>query len=113
MTPAFLAEYRAKLAHGEEKRRSPATQVRYLAAFSHAFAVAVREWQWCDDNPVKKVVKPKEPRGHVRFLSDEERGLTRSLPTSRNKYLYLIVMLGLATGARKRNYDRCDGLMSI
>ena len=50
-----------------------------------------------------KVAKPKEPRGQVRFLSDEERGLLlEACQSSRNNYLYLIVMLGLATGARKQ-----------
>jgi integrase len=102
ITPALIAEYREKLARGEGKPRGPATQVRYLAALSHAFAVAVREWQWCDDNPVRKARKPKEPRGRVRFLSDDERRrLLAACQTSRNDYLYLLVVLGLATGARK------------
>jgi integrase len=72
-TKALLAEYREKLAQGEEQPRSNATVVRYMAALSHAFTVAVREWGWLDDSPMRKVSKPKEPRGRVRFLSDEER----------------------------------------
>jgi integrase len=64
--------------------------------------MAVREWQWCEDNPVRKVSKLKEPRGRVRFLSDEERQrLLEACKVSRNPYLYTIVVLALATGARR------------
>jgi hypothetical protein len=34
-----------------------------LAALSHAYTVAVREWQWCEDNPVRKISKLREPSG--------------------------------------------------
>lgn len=102
ITPALLTEYREALAQGEEKPRSNATVVRYLAALSHAFTTAVREWQWCEDNPLRKVTKPREPRGRVRFLSDDERQrLLDTCQQSRNPYLHTVVLLALATGARK------------
>ena len=64
--------------------------------------MAVREWQWCEDNPVRKVSKPKEPRGRVRFLSEDERErLLEACKVSRNPYLYIIVVLALSTGARR------------
>jgi integrase len=75
-TPALIAESRDKLLRTPTRRgltAKPATVVRYLAALSHAFTVAVKEWCWIEDNPVLKVIKPKEPRGRVRFLSDDER----------------------------------------
>ena len=68
VSPSLLGETRDKLAQD----RAPATVVRYLAALSHVFTVAVREWGWLEDNPMRKVTKPKEPRGRVRFLSDDE-----------------------------------------
>src|SRR6476620_10473300 len=76
VTPSKIAECRERLltpptARG--KLRSPATAVRYLAVLSHAFSVALREWDWVNDNPLRKVIKPKEPRGRVRFLDDDER----------------------------------------
>src|SRR5205807_3794219 len=72
------------------------------AILSHAFTMAVREWQWCDDNPVCKVRKLKEPRGRVRFLSEEERQrLLESCQVSSNPYLHTIVVLALSTGARR------------
>jgi integrase len=68
-TPALIAEYRDRLKRG----RAGATAVRYLAVLSYAFTVAIREWQWCAGNPVLKITKLREPRGRVRFLSDQER----------------------------------------
>jgi len=98
ITPALVVEHRNILTHG----RANATVNRYLAVLSHAFTVAVKEWQWCDDNPVRKISKPKEPRGRVRFLSDDEREcLLNACKVSRCPYLYTIVVLALSTGARR------------
>ncbi|TDI76988.1 MAG: site-specific integrase, partial [Betaproteobacteria bacterium] len=76
VSPSLLAECRDKLGREITKRskpRSPASVVRYLAALSHTFTIAVKEWGWMEDNPMRKVTKPKESRGRVRFLSDDER----------------------------------------
>jgi site-specific recombinase XerD len=73
VTPALLIEYRDKLARNKARRQSRATVNRWLAVLSHCFTMAVKEGQWCDDNPVRTIRKPKEPRGRVRFLSDQER----------------------------------------
>lgn len=103
LTPPLLAEYRDKLAAGYpgDKPRSPATVVRYLAALSHCLSVAVKEYQWLDDSPMRKVSKPQEPRGRVRFLSDDERAaLLRECQASANPYLYPVVVLALSTGMR-------------
>lgn len=104
VTPSLLAEYRDKLA-GEvtvrRKLRSPASVNRYIAALSHAFTIAVKEWGWMEDSPMRKVTKPREPRGRVRFLSDEERvRLLKSCKESSNPYLYPVVVLALSTGMR-------------
>lgn len=81
--------------------RSPSTVVRYLAALSHAFSIASKEWEWIDDSPMRKVTKPKEPRGRVRFLSEEERErLLQACKKSKNPYLYIVVVLALSTGMR-------------
>lgn len=105
VTPILLAEYRDKLLHTQTRQgtaRSPATVNRSLASLSHAFTIAVREWGWIDDNPLRKVRRLTEPRGRVRFLSDDERArLLDACQQSRNPCLYPAVMLALATGARK------------
>jgi integrase len=51
---------------------------------------------------MRKVSKPKEPRGRVRFLSEEERQrLLTACQVSRNPHLYIVVVLALSCGARK------------
>ena len=105
VTPAVIAEARDKLARGLTVRggpRSPSTVVRYLAALSHAFAVAVKEWGWLEDSPLRKVTKPKEPRGRVRYLGDDERGrLLEECRKSDSPDLYCAVVLALSTGGRR------------
>ena len=66
ITPAVLADARDTLISTPSKNgriKSPATVVRYMAALSHAFTIASNEWQWVDDNPLRRVSKPKEPKG--------------------------------------------------
>lgn len=105
VTPALIAECRDKLIAGKtyrQKKRSPATTNRYLAALSHAFTIAVNEWGWLEINPVSKVKRPTEPRGRVRFLDDDERDrLLASCRASRSKVLYAIVVLAISTGMRQ------------
>jgi len=105
VTPALIAEQRDVLLKGvtvRGRQRSPSTVVRYMAALSHAFSIAVNEWGWLDDSPMRKVKKPKEPTGRVRFLSDDERSnLLKACRRSEYEDLYLIVVLALSTGMRQ------------
>jgi integrase len=105
VTPALIVEKRDKLA-GTLTRAgspfSPSTVVRYLAPLSHAFGIAVREWAWLDDSPMRKVDRPAEPDGRVRFLSDEERErLLTACRASVNPWLYTTVVVSLSTGMRQ------------
>ncbi len=102
----MLAEQRDILAAGTDhtpaKPRSQATVNRYLAVLSHVFSVALKEYGWVEENPLRKVSKGKESRGRVRFLSDGERErLLAACRESTNPDLYLAVVLSLATGARR------------
>lgn len=66
------------------------------------FKIAVNDWQWLEDSPMAKVKKPKEPRGRVRFLDDAERQrFLAACKDSKNKILYLCVILALSTGMRQ------------
>jgi len=106
VTPAMIVQARDELAATPTKRkaknRSNASVVRYMAVLSHCFTMAVKEWGWLDDNPMRKVTKPQEPRGRVRFLSDAERAdLLAACRKSMNPCLYDVVLLALSTGMRK------------
>ena len=88
VTPALIVEHRDKLAQGDAEPRSNATVVRYMAALGHAFTIAVKEWGWLEGSPMRQVMKPKEPRGRVRFLSDDERDqLLEVCKSGQNRYI--------------------------
>jgi len=98
ITPAIIVKCRDELGIG----RTPATVVRYMAALSHAYTIAINEWQWVESSPLSKVKKPKESRGRVRFLSDDERiSLLQACKESNNPYLYICVIFALSTGMRR------------
>lgn len=105
ITPALIAEYRDRLAREGGrygKKPSPATIVRYLAALSAVYSEAEKEWGWVTASPMSKVSKPKEPRGRVRFLCDDEKtALLDACKQSSNPYLYPVVVLALSTGMRQ------------
>jgi integrase len=64
--------------------------------------MCVNEWQWLENNPVMKVSKPSLPRGRNRFLDESERiKLIDACQSSKNPYLYIIVILGISTGMRR------------
>jgi integrase len=107
---------------GGKKACAPATTVRYLAALSHVFTVAVNDWEWAESNPVKGVRKPKEPCGRDRYLLDEERErLLTACKASKSKDLYTFVVLALATGMRRgeiawlewRDVDFARGVITL
>ncbi|GAA4400272.1 tyrosine-type recombinase/integrase [Quisquiliibacterium transsilvanicum] len=105
VTPAVIVECRSALLATSTRRKrpmSPATVARYMAALSHALTIAVREWQWLDDSPMRKVSKPREPRGRERFLSEDERQrLLNACKVSSQQWLYAVVVLAISTGMRR------------
>lgn len=111
LTPAVIAEAREKLlastvrrqrVDAPLRRKSPATVRRYLAVLSHACTMALQDWQWLNDNPVRKVRKPPESRGRERILTGEEREqLLQACQASKNPYLYTAAVLALSTGMRR------------
>lgn len=104
LKPSLVAEMRDFLTSDQTyrgKKRSPATVVRYLSSLSHLFTIAINEWGWLTENPIRKINKPKISNSRVRFLSDEERArLLDACQRSRCPVLYLAVLLALATGMR-------------
>ena len=101
VTPGAVACGRDQLM-GHPYSLAPATVVRYLAVLSHLYTVASSEWEWLENNPVRRVRRPKLPRGRVRFLEkDELSALLRACHQSEHPCLYPIVVLAVSTGMRK------------
>jgi integrase len=100
LTPDLIARHRDQLQIKEGM--SPGTVNRYLSALSKAFSNAVKEWHWLPDNPLARVSKKPEPRGIVRYLSDDERtALLEACRKSEYKPLYLMVLFAMTTGMRR------------
>lgn len=99
-----LCRCREKLAttlNARGVRRQPATVNRYLAAISHVLSVAVYDWGWLEQSPMKAVRKLKEARGRLRFLSEQERlSLLDECRKTGDPHLFEIVMLAIHTGMR-------------
>lgn len=107
VTGPLLIEAQGELKSGtymrgnSEFQRSAATTNRYLATISHVLSRAVK-WGWLNESPVKRVDKLKEPRGRVPELTEDQRvRLLDACRESGNEILYPVVMVALATGARR------------
>lgn len=104
LTPALIAESRDFLLSETTVRkqiRSSSTVNRYLAAFSKALTVAMNEWGWLEDSPMRKVTKPPEGKARDRLLTPEEKDrLLVACKASSNPNLYPIVAIGLLTAMR-------------
>jgi integrase len=94
ITPKLIVEYKNwRYAAGLK----PALINRELASMKKAFDLAVREWEWCRENPVSRVSMERENNQRDRWLSVEEesRLLQACAPC-----LYELVTFALHTGIR-------------
>jgi integrase len=116
--PSHIITCREEIA----KRDAPATVVKHLMTLSHAFTVAMTEYQWIEQNPCRLVRKPSLPPGRVRYLTDEERArLLIECRKSTNPFLYGLVVMALYTGLRRsslfaltvHNTDVTTGIISL
>jgi integrase len=105
LSSSMISEQRDLLSEKVTNRKtiiSNARVNRYMATLSTTITTAVKEWEWMEDNPLRKVSKLKEPRGRVRYLSDDERELFLTAGReSHNPDLYLTVILSMSTGGRQ------------
>ena len=105
LSTSLISEKRDLLSRtitNRKKKMSPARVNRYMAALSTALNTSIREWEWMEDNPMRKISKLKEPRGRVRYLNIEEKERLLVACKSVNNHLYLAVVLALSTGARQQ-----------
>ncbi|HET6420270.1 MAG TPA: tyrosine-type recombinase/integrase [Geobacteraceae bacterium] len=99
----YVTEISAKAISGYKVKRrkegaSPRTVNYELSLMSHAFNIAIREWEWLENNPVRNVSKEKEKNFIERWLSlEEENKLLEASP----KWLQEIISFAISTGLRR------------
>ncbi len=105
ITPAVIAEVRDELTQAKNRNGEPlsgATINRRITALSAVMRVAVKEYGWIPKNPVPNVTRLADSKGRERFLSGDERAaLLAACAGSYCAALRPLVVLALATGARK------------
>ncbi len=95
ITPNLINQYKTRR---RSEGASPSTINRELALMKHAFSLAVREWEWIRENPVKKISMEKENPSRDRWLSlEEEERLLAASP----QWLKEIITFAIETGCRR------------
>ncbi|MFQ5329639.1 MAG: tyrosine-type recombinase/integrase [Thermodesulfobacteriota bacterium] len=95
ITPRSISAYKS---HRYSKGVKAATINRELTLIKHMYTMAIREWEWCRDNPVKRVSMEKESPPRDRWLTSEEEC---KLLTACSERLRVIVIFALNTGMRQ------------
>lgn len=95
ISPKLLAGYKAQR---RAEGAAPATTNKELQVVRHAFNLAEREWEWCRENPMRKVSMERVHNEVDRWLtpSEEERLLTAA-----PQWLREIIVFALNTGMRR------------
>ena len=94
ITPKMISRYKVLRI---DEGAAAATLNRELAMLSKAFSLAVKDWEWINENPVSKVRKEKVDNKRDRWLNkDEEKQILDYSPD----WLREIVTFGLHTGLR-------------
>lgn len=94
ISPSLINDFRLKRRTEGVK---PATIHRQLDIMKRAFNLAIREWEWCDKNPVTRISLEKLNNKRDRWLTfQEEENLLQTCPI----WLRELVLFGLNTGMR-------------
>lgn len=95
VTPRELAAYKVKR---RAEGAKPATVNKELQLVRHAYNVAVREWEWCRDNPMHRVSLERDHNQRDRWLTTaEENRLLAASPL----WLRDLIVCALHTGMRR------------
>ena len=95
ITPAMVSDYKVQR---RSEGASPRTINYELTLMSHAFNIAIREWEWLKDNPIKNVKKERVNNTIERWLTrEEEVRLLKASP----KWLQDIIIFAIHTGLRQ------------
>lgn len=95
ITPKLMAGYKTQR---RIERAAPATINKELQLVRHAFNIAMREWEWCRENPMHRVSLEQVRNEVDRWLTaeEEERLMAASSP-----WLREIMVFALNTGMRQ------------
>ena len=94
ITPKLIVEYKNRRYAAGLK---PASINRELATLKKAFNLAVKEWEWCRENPVSRVSMEPEHNKRDRWLRVEEE---KHLLQACAPWLHDLVTVALHTGMR-------------
>lgn len=95
ITPRKIAEYKVMR---RNEGAAPRTINYELSFISHAFNLAIREWEWLNDNPVSRVSREKVVDTRERWLTfEEEERLLKASPG----WLSELVIFSVETGLRQ------------
>ena len=95
ITPKLIADYKTKR---RERGASPRTVNYELTLMGHAFNLAIKEWEWCKENPVRRISKEKVNNIIERWMTYEEE---QKLLSASIEWLRPILILGIETGLRQ------------
>lgn len=95
VTPSSIVDYKA---NRRKEGMAPATLARELCLLKRAFNLAVKEWEWCKDNPVSKISGERFNNQIDRWLSHKEE---ERLLTACPGWLKGIIIFALNTGMRQ------------
>jgi integrase len=95
ISPSLISQYKTKR-RGEGA--SPRTLNYELTLMSHAFNLAIKEWEWVKENPVRKVSKERVNNQRERWLTLEEEEKLLSVSP---KWLREIITFAINTGLRQ------------
>jgi len=115
-------EIKALLPPLPRQGKAPATIHQYHTTLSHAYHIAMMDYQWIEHNPCRLVRKPPLPPGRVRYLTAEERSrLLQECRRSKNRFIYPLCVMALYTGLRRgsllalttKNTDVAKGTITL
>lgn len=107
LNPKDIADFKVKR---RDEGRAPGTVNRELCLLSHAFNLAIKEWEWIDFNPVSRVSRERVDNLIERWLTfDEQKTLLAVSPL----WLREIIIFAVNTGWRRSEilaltWDRVD-----
>jgi len=106
---SLLSSYKTKrltgeIKHGRGKGRTAgeSTVKKELSFLRQVFTKAIEEWELCESNPVRKVIKGLKDKKRVRYvLVDEAVKLAGALSQSKMTCLKDMVVIACSTGLRE------------